>query len=98
MFLKKNKVTKISNNEYIIINGIISYVFKTNKYTTEIKIIIKLTDQLLNFSLIYNEIENTFESYYAMDTNPLLRIRHCINDDTKFLFIGSRNNLFFSTK
>ena len=94
----KNTVKKISDSEYLVVNGIISIVFSNSKYVTQMDIIVKLSDKLLNFSVIYNEVEETFESYFSLNTAPKKRIRYNFSYETRSIFIQSRNSLFFSRK
>jgi hypothetical protein len=94
----KNIVKKISDSEYLVINGIISIVFSNSTYVTQMDIIVKLSDKLLNFSVMYNEVEESFESYYSLNSLPKKRVRYNFSYETKSIFIQNRYSLFFSRK
>jgi hypothetical protein len=93
-----NIVEKKSDSLCIINNGIISVIFRNNKYVTQMDITIQLSTKILNFSVLYNEVEETFELYFSNGTDKKKRIRYNLGYETKSLYIQNRFSVFFSKK
>ncbi len=94
----ENVIKKIDDSKISIKNRIIDITFSNNKYFSLMDIVINLPDKVINFIIIYNDIEETFECYFSLNNKPKKRIRYMLNYDYKLQFIQSRNRQFFLNK